>query len=277
MIILITGSTDGIGKRTALELANKGHTLFIHGRDEIRVKQVLTELSEMSGNPGHKGITADLSSLDAVARMASRVSTETDTLDVLINNAGVLSKDFKLSHDGLELTFAVNHLAHFYLTNRLLPLIRNSNNGRIINVSSDVHSRELNFQLGKDQNKYDGIREYGVSKLCNILFTYKLARDTRAEVKPDTPIPSTYTLMVTPKQAATIQLAAKVGQLSLSLRSGAGPAKGGEVTYLDTDELFRPDPNPLPYPRSQGYLIVGGKKYLVQNGELIPIGLRRRS
>jgi NAD(P)-dependent dehydrogenase (short-subunit alcohol dehydrogenase family) len=181
MIILVTGSTDGIGKQTALELAREGHQVFIHGRDESRVKNAITELSEESGNAHLKGIVADLGSLDAVGRLAATIGSETDTLDILINNAGVLSKRFVLSHDGLELTFAINHLAHFYLTNRLLPLIRNSQNGRIINVSSDVHSKERNIQFEKDHNRYDGVREYGVSKLCNILFTYKLARDLKNE------------------------------------------------------------------------------------------------
>lgn len=177
MIVLVTGSTDGVGKQTALELAQCGHSVYLHGRREELVQKVTKELTEKTGNSNLKGFTGDFISLEEVRLLASSITAETDKLDVLINNAGILNRQFALSQDGFEQTFAVNHLAPFLLTNLLLGILKNGHSPRIINVSSDVHSRELDIPQLQERGGYDGVKEYSISKLCNILFTYKLARD----------------------------------------------------------------------------------------------------
>ena len=151
MIVLVTGSTDGVGKQTALELAQCGHSVYLHGRREELVQKVTKELTEKTGNSNLKGFTGDFISLEEVRLLASSITAETDKLDVLINNAGILNRQFALSQDGFEQTFAVNHLAPFLLTNLLLGILKNGHSPRIINVSSDVHSRELDIpQLHQD-------------------------------------------------------------------------------------------------------------------------------
>ena len=176
-IILVTGSTDGIGKQTALEVATRGHRVFIHGRDRQLVYRVADEIKNRSGNHNIKGFAGDYSSLGDVRKLAIDITNDTDRLDVLINNAGILRKSYGLSKDGFELTFAVNHLAPFYLTNLLLGVLKNGCHPRIVNVASDVHSRTLDLKNIEHKDGFDGIREYSVSKLCTVLFTYKLARD----------------------------------------------------------------------------------------------------
>ena len=173
--ILITGSTDGIGKQTAIELAELGARVILHGRNAPKAKQVLQEIEQKTGNDQVDYSVADLSSLQQIRKMADEIGRKFNRLDVLINNAGVAINSLEFSEDGHEMTFAVNHLAQFALTRRLLELLRQSAPSRIVNVSSMVHSASLNIDnLAQPQN-FDGWEAYCQSKLCNILFTYELA------------------------------------------------------------------------------------------------------
>lgn len=178
LVILITGSTDGIGRAAAREATRQGHRVIVHGRDEARVAEVLRELRGLAtAGAEPRGMTADLASLKEVRELAARVRREEPCLHVLINNAGVISRARRLSHDGYELTFAVNHLAHFLLTVELLDLIGSSTPARIVNVSSMVHyGATVDFGDLMLSAGYDGYQAYQQSKLANVLFTTELAR-----------------------------------------------------------------------------------------------------
>jgi NAD(P)-dependent dehydrogenase (short-subunit alcohol dehydrogenase family) len=145
-IVLITGSTDGIGKQTALELAQKGATVLIHCRDLKKGKVVVDEIIQQTTNSNIDLFISDFSSLKQVKKLAEDIQAKHDHLDVLINNAGVYIKKRILTEDGYEMTFQVNHLAHFLLTNLLLDLIKQSTPARIINVSSMAHSSSIDFK-----------------------------------------------------------------------------------------------------------------------------------
>jgi NAD(P)-dependent dehydrogenase (short-subunit alcohol dehydrogenase family) len=173
--ILITGSTDGIGKQTALELAEMGARVILHGRNKSKVKQVIQELEQKTGNDQLDFFIADLSSLQQIRTMGAEIRRKYNRLDVLINNAGVAMNKLKISEDGYEMTFAVNHLAVFAFTLLLLDLLASSAPSRIINVSSMAHSSALNFDNLAEPQHFDGWEVYRQSKLCNILFTYELA------------------------------------------------------------------------------------------------------
>lgn len=175
-LVLVTGSTDGIGKQTALDLAGMGANVLIHGRDEERCKQTLSALQKATGRNDYDYFVSDFSSLKNVKKLADELIEKYDKLDVLINNVGVYMKDRILSDDGYEMTFAVNHLAPFLLTNELIPLIKKSNYARIVNVSSTTHHQgDLDFDDLMYEKSYEGYRAYCRSKLANILFTNELS------------------------------------------------------------------------------------------------------
>ncbi len=175
-IVLITGSTDGIGKETALQLAQLGATVIVHGRSAERCQAACDDIRQATGNPNVDFVVADLSSQRQVRQMAAEVLARTDRLHVLINNAGVIVLKRQLTVDGLETTFAVNHLAPFLLTNLLLDRLKSSAPARIINVSSTVHyDAPLKFDNLQSEKNYNGINAYKQSKLGNVLFTFELA------------------------------------------------------------------------------------------------------
>jgi NAD(P)-dependent dehydrogenase (short-subunit alcohol dehydrogenase family) len=174
-IILITGATDGIGKQTALELIQKGAQVIIHGRSAKKAQATQEELRDLTKSDYIEAIHADLASLQESRAALQQIKHP--RIDVLINNAGTYKKERELTPDGFELTMAANHFGHFVLTHALLPLLRQSPQGRIINLSSIAHSRgtiDLN-DLFFSRN-FDGYSAYASSKLANILFTYALAR-----------------------------------------------------------------------------------------------------
>jgi len=176
--ILITGATRGIGYAAATGLAKMGATLIVHGRDSGRVEQACAKLKK-SATPGQiHSVVADLASLDDVRRLAGKVNDEHDRLDVLINNAGLVTRKRAQTVDGLERQLAVNHLAPFLLTHLLLDKLKASAPARIVNVASMAHHRasfDLN-DLNWEQRRYNGIGAYGATKLANILFTRELAK-----------------------------------------------------------------------------------------------------
>jgi len=174
--ILVTGSTDGIGKQTALELARMGANVIIHGRDPQRLQATREELIRISGNNNIDSLLADFSSLAQVIQMADEILAKYMQLDVLVNNAGVFLLDRKITTDGLEMNFQVNHLAPFLLTNLLLPLLRKNSPARIVSVSSALHSKTiLDFENLQGEKNFSGIQAYALSKLGNIYMTLELA------------------------------------------------------------------------------------------------------
>jgi NAD(P)-dependent dehydrogenase (short-subunit alcohol dehydrogenase family) len=175
--ILITGATSGIGKAGALELGRRGWKVLVHARSVLRGKPVIDELKKNAPTANFILVTGDLTSLSEAKALAEQVKSQTETLDVLWNNAGLILDERRTSTDGWELTMAVNHLAPFVLTRELLPLIEQSH-GRIITTSSFANFfGKFNWEDWMDEkSKYNSMRIYGKSKLANILFTRELAR-----------------------------------------------------------------------------------------------------
>jgi NAD(P)-dependent dehydrogenase (short-subunit alcohol dehydrogenase family) len=176
--VLITGATDGLGKRVALDLAARGATVLVHGRNREKGEEVLAELRKRAGGGRCRYYQADFASLDEVRSLADRVAVDYDRLDVLVNNAGmgagVRASSRELSADGRELRFAVNYLAPFLLTHRLLPLLRGAAPARVVNVSS-VGQQPIDFDDVMLESGYDGLRAYRQSKLAQVMFGFDLA------------------------------------------------------------------------------------------------------
>jgi NAD(P)-dependent dehydrogenase (short-subunit alcohol dehydrogenase family) len=159
--VLVTGSSDGIGKQTALLLSRGGAQVIVHGRSEARAAQAAREV------PGSEPWVCDFESLDEVRAAAGRLPAG---IDVLINNAGVLLRERRTTGDGYETTFQVNHLAPFLLTNLILPSMVEGS--RIVNVSSQVHAgAEMAWEDLMGERSFSGYGAYGQSKLANLLFT----------------------------------------------------------------------------------------------------------
>jgi NAD(P)-dependent dehydrogenase (short-subunit alcohol dehydrogenase family) len=176
-ICLVTGGTNGIGKATAQALAQMGATVVIVGRDAQKAAQVTEEIRAASDNQNIDWLLADLSSQQDIRRLATEFKRKYSQLHVLLNNAGGTFKTRQLSVDGIEMTFALNHLAYFLLTNLLLDTIKASTPARIINVSSGAHSGgKIDFHNLQGERSYTSFEPYGNSKLANILFTTELAR-----------------------------------------------------------------------------------------------------
>ena len=172
---VITGGNSGIGKATALALANKGATVTLVCRDEAKGEAAVADLQSKSGNPAINLINADLASLESVRELATVLTEQTDQLDVLINNAGVMCEKRATSVDGYELQWAVNHLAPLLLTRLLHEPLANAH-GRVVNVSSQVHKMGLiQFDDLQWQQKYKMFKSYGQSKLAMIMCANKLA------------------------------------------------------------------------------------------------------
>lgn len=175
-VVLITGATDGIGKQTAIELSGKGFHVIIHGRTKEKSETTLNEIRSITGSNALSLTYADLSSLTQVRKLAENVMVNYTKLDVLINNAGIYMKERKLSEDGYEMTFAVNHLSHFLLTNLLLDLLKKSDDGRIVNVSSVAHQNaKLDWNNLNGEKSFSAYGAYSLSKLANVLFSNELA------------------------------------------------------------------------------------------------------
>jgi len=168
-----------MGKVVALELAKKGATVVIIGRDPVRTQATVKEMRAQSGNSAVDGLVADLSSMAEVRRLAEEFRKRYPRLDVLINNAGAIFAQRQSTVEGYERTFALNHLASFLLTNLLLDMLKASAPSRIVNVSSRSHEGgTINFDDVQSAQSYGigGGRAYSQSKLANIMFTYELAR-----------------------------------------------------------------------------------------------------
>jgi NAD(P)-dependent dehydrogenase (short-subunit alcohol dehydrogenase family) len=175
--VLITGGTSGIGKATAIGLAELGARVAITGRDLQRVEAAADEIRRATGNPDIGAFGADLSSQAEVRRLAAEVLAAYPRLDVLVNNVGGFWATRHITADGLERTFALNHLAPFLLTELLLARLKASAPARVVIVSSGAQSLgKLDFADLQGERKYSGQTAYNQSKLASVMFTYELAR-----------------------------------------------------------------------------------------------------
>jgi len=184
--VLITGSTDGIGKQTAIDLANMGLFVIIHGRNKEKTLDALSEVKKITGSDQLDSVFGDLSSFDQIRNISDQLHNKFDYLDSLINNAGVNFWEKKISKDGFELTLAVNYLAPYMLTLLTLDLLRNGNSSRIVNVTSDIVARSIDFDNLQDYpytfKRTDGGKSaYGISKACLNMFTFDLADKLKNE------------------------------------------------------------------------------------------------
>jgi len=174
--VLITGATGGIGRATALGLAQRGAHVAITGRDQARTDAAQREL-QRAGGGAVDAFVADLSSQAEVRRLADEVLERLPSVDVLINNVGGYWNTRHVTVDGLEHTFALNHLAPFLLTNLLLDRLTQSAPARVVTVSSNAQALgRIDFDGLQGERSYSGSRAYNQSKLANVLFTYELAR-----------------------------------------------------------------------------------------------------
>jgi len=181
-VAVVTGASAGIGLYTALGLARQGMRVVLVGRDPARTERARRLVAERSGSGALDTALADLASLAAVRRLADALLADYERIDLLVNNAGLISPHFQLSEDGYELTVAVNHLAPFLLTNLLLDRLRasaqtNQRMARIVTVASQAHrGARLNIAALTRPQDWTPLSAYGRSKLCNVLFTRALAR-----------------------------------------------------------------------------------------------------
>jgi len=180
-IVLITGGTGGIGKAAAIGLASMGARVGITGRDRTRAERAAKDIEAESDNPAVDVFVADLSSQDEVRRMAGEVLSAYPRLDVLVNNVGGFWAHRHVTSDGLEHTFALNHLAPFLLTSLLLERLVASAPARVVTVASGAQSMgKIDFGDLMGEQDYSGQRAYNQSKLANVMFTYELARRVEA-------------------------------------------------------------------------------------------------
>jgi NAD(P)-dependent dehydrogenase (short-subunit alcohol dehydrogenase family) len=176
-ICLVTGATSGIGAVTARQLAERGATVMVVGRNAQKCEETVRTIRHQTKNDQVGFLVADLARQRAIHELAESFKRQYPRLDVLVNNAGGLFMTRQESPDGIELTFALNHLSYFLLTHLLMESLRQAPAARIINVSSNAHFKaRLNFDDLEAKSGYSGFAVYGRSKLANLLFTYELAR-----------------------------------------------------------------------------------------------------
>jgi NAD(P)-dependent dehydrogenase (short-subunit alcohol dehydrogenase family) len=246
-VILVTGSTDGLGREVARQLAAAGAHVIVHGRNRERGEAVVREIEE-DGVGGARFYAADFASLDQVRELADAILRDYDRLDVLVNNAGIgRGADQTLrevSEDGHELRFQVNYLSSYLLTRKLLPLVVGSAPSRIVNVAS-LAQTPLDFDDVMLERGYDGSRAYGQSKLAQILFTVDLAEElegsgvTVTTLHPATMMPTTMVLerggqpMSTLDEGveAVLHLVTEPGLESGQFFNGLRPARANDQAY----------------------------------------------
>ena len=183
-VVVVTGSNTGIGRATATDLAARGATVVLACRSEAKTRPVVDEMIAATGNPNVEFLPLDLASLASVRESAATLLATDRPLHILVNNAGVAGQR-GLTADGFELAFGINHLGHYLFTKLLLERMVRSAPARIVNVSSGNHFQPKGLDLDLVQRStpsFVGLREYGVSKLCNVLFTQQLAERYEPDV-----------------------------------------------------------------------------------------------
>jgi NAD(P)-dependent dehydrogenase (short-subunit alcohol dehydrogenase family) len=174
---LITGATNGIGKAAALAIARQGGRVVIAGRNPQKTEAIAAELRQTSGNPAVDFLVADLTSLAEVRRLAAEFTARYERLDVLVNNAGAFFMRREETAEGMEMTFALNHMSYYLLTNLLLNMLKASAPARVVNVASAAESSaRVDWDDLQLRRRYRSFEAYALSKRFNLYFTYELAR-----------------------------------------------------------------------------------------------------
>jgi NAD(P)-dependent dehydrogenase (short-subunit alcohol dehydrogenase family) len=174
--VLVTGSSSGIGFETAKALAQKGAEVILVARSEQKLQEAAAEIAKQTGTVALKYYTCEFSSQKCIKQLSENIHRDYSKIDVLVNNAGAVYNEFMLSEDGLEMTIATNHFAYFLLTKLLLDLIKKSDAGRIVNVSSNSHYRgKIVFESFTKNVGFNITKAYEQSKLANVLFTTELS------------------------------------------------------------------------------------------------------
>lgn len=173
--ILITGSTDGIGKLAAIKLAKEGHEIFLHGRNQSKLEQVVAEIKTLSNNPNIKGFVADFSDLNEVKSMAQDIYNTSPKLDVLINNAGVFKSKNATTPNGFDIRFVVNYFAPYLLTHKLMPSLQKGAAPRMINLSSAAQA-PIAYEALQGSVQLSAQAAYAQSKLALTMWSFYLAK-----------------------------------------------------------------------------------------------------
>jgi len=176
--IVISGATNGIGKAAAIELSKENPQLLFTYRNQVLADELLAEIKDLSPETQVHSVYCDFSNQDSIKKCADEINNLCEKIDLLINNAGVVNTSYRETNEGIENTFAVNHLGYFLFTNLLLNKLKGENETRIINVSSAAHAfvKEMQWEdINYKSNFGQGLRCYGQSKLANLLFTRYLA------------------------------------------------------------------------------------------------------
>lgn len=180
-LCVVTGANSGIGKETVRDFARRGAYVIMVCRNEARANQARREIVKDTGHTGLEIVLADLAVQYDIRRAAEEITAQFDHVDILVNNAGYLPNEREVTADGIEKTLAVNHLAPFLLTKLLLNSLQQAKEARVITVSSEVHrlgARVFDLDNLQLKNNFSPMKAYGLSKLCNIMFTYELAKQT---------------------------------------------------------------------------------------------------
>jgi NAD(P)-dependent dehydrogenase (short-subunit alcohol dehydrogenase family) len=237
--MLLTGATDGLGRALATELASEGAALLLHGRDDAKGRQAIEEIRAATANDDLHWYRADFSSLAEVRAMAQRIESDRRRLDVLVNNAGIGTtlngNDARVeSADGYELRFAVNYLAGFLLTRRLLPLLVRSAPARIVNVSS-AGQAPIDFDDVMLERRYSGVQAYCQSKLAQVMFTLDLAEELASDgVTANCLHPGTYMPTKMVREAGVRPLTPLEDGVRATLRLAVAPELNGVTgRYFD--------------------------------------------
>ena len=176
--VVISGATNGIGKAAAIELSKENPKLLFTYRNQSLADELLAEIKDISPNTQVQSVYCDFSDQDSIKKCTNEINDLCSNIDVLINNAGVVNTSYHETGEGIENTFAVNHLGYFLFTNLLLQKLKGHDETRIVNVSSAAHSfvKEMQWEDINYKNNFgQGLRSYGQSKLANLLFTRYLA------------------------------------------------------------------------------------------------------
>ncbi|ACN14605.1 putative dehydrogenase/reductase family protein [Desulforapulum autotrophicum HRM2] len=223
-IILITGSTDGIGKLAAIKLAGDGHAIYLHGRNRQKLDSTISEIKSITQNERISGFVSDLSDLDAVEKMVDQINNDLPKIDILINNAGIFKSSASHNQSGLDVRFAVNYLAPYLLTEKLIHLIKKGNDPRIINLSSAAQSAVSIDALCGSINLSEQ-EAYAQSKLALTMWSFHLA-----EILPDVAV-----IAVNPGSLLNTKMVAEAYG-----RSWSPADKGANILYdLAVSECYK--------------------------------------